>query len=117
MGLDLDVLRRANLERNRTGWRPLTAWSPMEWACAAAGEMGEACNVAKKLQRLEITPAWNAPGDQDAAELTRRLGEEVSDTILYLDLLAARCGIDLSEAIRRKFNATSAKVGSSVTLS
>jgi hypothetical protein len=36
--------------------------------------------------------------------------------VIYLDLLAARAGIDLADAVRSKFNRTSGQVCSDVTL-
>jgi NTP pyrophosphatase (non-canonical NTP hydrolase) len=71
-------------------------WSPTDWACAVAGECGEVCNEIKKLRRGKDVP-------MDV------IGDELADTIIYADLLAARLGIDLSEAIVRKFNAVSKK--------
>ena len=40
-----------------------------------------------------------------------QLTDEIADTALYLDLLAARAGIDLGAAIVRKFNRVSEKHG------
>jgi NTP pyrophosphatase (non-canonical NTP hydrolase) len=81
----------------------LESWSPAEWSNAMAGECGEACNLTKKLLR----------GDGPEIE---RIGDEIADVVIYADLLAARLGLDLGEAIRRKFNATSRKRGYSVLL-
>lgn len=36
-----------------------------------------------------------------------KLADELADTFIYLDLLASRCGIDLENAVRQKFNAIS----------
>jgi NTP pyrophosphatase (non-canonical NTP hydrolase) len=105
--MDLSELRAANLAR-APYWSPLglEVWTPLEWAGAMCGEAGEAANVAKKMRQLE-QGIPTREGERELVELTGRLGEELADTLIYLDLLAARCGIDLSQAVRAKFNATS----------
>lgn len=40
-----------------------------------------------------------------------KLADEIADTFIYLDLLAQRAGIKLSEAVPAKFDKTSAKRG------
>lgn len=69
-----------------------------------AGEVGEACNVIKKLERERRGIA----GSRDTVE---HLAEELSDIIICTDLVAMQAGIDLDAAVRSKFNATSEKVG------
>lgn len=92
--LNFNELRRANVARAEAIFHPIDGWSPTDWACAAAGEMGEACNLIKKLRRGEDIP-------------TNDIAMELADTVTYLDLLAARLGIDLGEAVRAKFNLVS----------
>ena len=111
--LDFGELRPANLVRCHDAYHPLDEWSLCDWATAAAGEMGEVCGVVKKLRRIS--------SDDDAAldafpDQLVPLSDEIADVVIYLDLLAARAGIDLGSAVRRKFNATSDKVGSTVRL-
>lgn len=109
--LDLDVLRDTNVERSLKGFgHNLFQWSSLEWAGAAAGEMGEAANVAKKITRVEQGLHFR-PGESDLSDLRDKLADEIADTIIYLDLLAAREGINLSEAIVNKFNRTTAEQG------
>lgn len=92
--LTFAALRAANVKRCHECFHPLPDWSPLEWAGAMAGEAGEAANLCKKVRRLEeVDPA--------------KIGEEIADTIIYADLLAARLGINLEDAVRRKFNAVS----------
>lgn len=69
-----------------------------------AGEVGEACNVIKKLERERLGIA----GSRDTVE---HLAEELADVIICADLIAMQAGIDLDAAVRAKFNATSEKVG------
>ena len=84
----------------------LEEWTPAQWACALAGEVGELCNLIKKDFR-------GRPGDTITE---RMLADEIADVAIYLDLLAARLGINLAEAVREKFNSKSDQVGSSVKL-
>lgn len=88
-------------------------WSGLEWAGALCGEAGEAANICKKLRRIESRIDGNAWSDRpmDGAQLVRALAGECADVFLYLTLLASRYGIDLSQAIRDKFNAKSEEMG------
>lgn len=107
MGLDLETLRAVNLTRCRR-WHTthgVNEWSLSDWGIAAAGEMGEALNVVKKLNRERDGMVGNKPEEVPLLEMM--LANEIADTIIYLDLLAARAGIDLSLAIINKYNATS----------
>lgn len=106
-------LREANLLRCRGTWHDENEWTLTDWATAAAGEMGEACNVVKKLRRVSSDTDYSL--DQ-SADLREALADEIADTVIYLDLLAARAGFSLAGIIRKKFNETSEKVGSEVRL-
>lgn len=77
-------------------------WSLGEWSNAVMGELGEAANLLKKIQR----------GDTTLHEARADLGDEFADVVIYLDLLAFRAGIDLGTAVQSKWNRTSVKVGS-----
>jgi NTP pyrophosphatase (non-canonical NTP hydrolase) len=107
--LDLDILRDANVRRCEKSFHSVEGWSESDWACAAAGEMGEICDAIKKRRR-----GWDKPGV--ASPTVDDVGKEIADTICYLDLLAAKMGIDLSEAVRQKFNEVSDRVGSDIRL-
>lgn len=105
-------LAKANLSRARR-WHKggLEEWSPSDWAVAMMGEAGEACNAIKKLKRVEDGIA-NLSADPKRQIDTREaaiavVAEELADTAIYLDLLCLRLGIDLSSAIRAKFNKVS----------
>lgn len=107
-------LRRANVPRCRSAWRHEREWSPTDWACALAGEVGEACNEAMKLKRI-------ADGIEHNKVLTREqvvanVGRELADVICYADLLAASLGVDLGAAVRAKFNEVSDRVLSPIKL-
>lgn len=89
--------------------------APTDWACAMAGEAGETCNAVKKLRRLE-SGGNTAKDPQTEAEHVAQIANEIADTIIYCDLLAARLGIDLGEAVREKFNIVSIRMKSTILL-
>lgn len=113
--MNFKTLRKANVTRCETVFHPLNSWSITDWACAMAGEAGETCNAVKKLRRLD--DGTNTSKDpQTHAEHVESIAQEIADTVIYCDLLAARLGIDLGEAVKIKFNEVSVRMKSSVTL-
>lgn len=91
----------------------LDSWSLSDWLTATMGELGEAANVAKKLNRVRD----GIPGNyQTREQLRAMLADELSDTFIYLDLLCQSQGIDLETAVLSKFNRTSRKIGYPYTL-
>jgi NTP pyrophosphatase (non-canonical NTP hydrolase) len=109
--LDLAMLRAVNIERARY-WHggSIEGWSTLEWCAAMCGECGEAANAAKKLKRLDdgIISSNNPVNRVDAV---RELAKELADTLIYLDLVAAREGIDLAKAVVDAFNQVSKREG------
>ena len=99
--LDLSRLRTANVRRCKHFGHTLFKWSATDWGCALAGEVGEALNLVKKIKR----------GDFSEGDVREDIADELADILIYLDLLAARLGIDLSEATIRKFDRVSARIG------
>jgi NTP pyrophosphatase (non-canonical NTP hydrolase) len=103
MSLSFQDLREANVRRCHEVFHNLDEWSLSDWGCALAGEVGEACNLIKKHRRGEDI-------DPDL------IAEEVADAVIYADLLLARMGKDLGEAVRAKFNKVSQRRGSGIRL-
>jgi hypothetical protein len=104
------MLRAANVQRCTTGFgHTLDSWSVAEWGCAAAGECGEACNVAKKILRFRDNVAGNKKTKQ---EYIADLASEIAGTLIYLDLWAASQNINLAQAVIEEFNRKSIEVGS-----
>jgi len=115
--LKLYPLREANRRRHKECHANPIGWSVMEWACAMAGEAGEACNVAKKIRRVEQEIAKSKVEiATPMEEWDRRLAEECADVLIYLDLLCASRGIDLEAAVVAKFNKVSEAYGFEVRL-
>lgn len=75
-----------------------------------AGEVGEACNVIKKLER-------ERRGIQGKRATLQQLADELADIVICADLVAMDAGIDLQSAIARKFNETSILEGLKARLS
>lgn len=115
-GLTFNTLRGGNVNRiplfkNSRGEpahykRDGSDWSLGEWCNAVLGELGEAANVIKKIQRGDITL-------EDARQ---SLADEYADVATYLDILAFRTGVDLGEAIISKWNRVSARVGAPIMI-
>lgn len=81
-------------------------WLLSQWCNAVCGELGEAANLIKKIER----------GDLSLDEARDMLSDELADVATYLDLLANRARINLGEAIIDKFNRVSERVSSQVRL-
>ena len=73
---------------------------PKSLVLALVGEVGE---LAELLQWL---PAEEAAKLADQEPLNARLGEEISDVLIYLVRLADACGVDLPAAVDAKMNAS-----------
>jgi len=74
-------------------------WCLAQWSNAVLGELGEAANLIKKIER----------GDFELKEVREELGKEFADAVIYLDILAFRAGIDLGQATISKWNEVSDK--------
>ncbi len=94
-------LRECNATRQR-GWDPSDAITIEFRGNELAGEVGELCNLIKKLARERIglrgirTNRWELSG-------------ELADVVICADLIAMDLGIDLGASVRNKFNETSRK--------
>lgn len=99
----LNELRSANSARQQE-WDPDDSITLAYRGNELAGEVGEACNVIKKLERERM-------GIRGSRATREALAEELADVLICLDLIAMQAEIDLAEAVRQKFNATSEKYG------
>lgn len=101
--LSFSKLRRKNIQRQHE-WDSDNQISLSYRGNELAGETGEACNIIKKLERERL--------DIKGSRATKKqLAEELADIIICADLIAMHEEIDLEQAVRDKFNATSEKIG------
>lgn len=107
--MEFKTLREANLLRQEEWVTSDEKLSITFKATELAGEVGEACNIVKKLERKRLGIATSEASLLD-------LAEELADVMICVDLLAAETGIDLDEAVKNKFNKTSDKYGLSVKI-
>jgi len=88
---------------------PDGGWNLSQWSNATLGELGEAANIIKKIERGDFTDA-EMPG------IMEKLAYELADVQIYLDLLATAAGINLGYATVAKFNKVSNEQGIKVFL-
>lgn len=103
-----NTLREANIDRQAI-WDSGNQIDLSYRGNELAGEVGEACNVIKKLERERL-------GIRGSRATLAQLAEELADVVICADLIAMAAGIDLNRAVAEKFNATSEKVGLSTRM-
>lgn len=103
VALEYRTLREANAARQEA-WDSGNQIDLAYRGNELAGEVGEACNVIKKLVRERF-------GIRGSRATVEQLAEELADVVICADLIAMTEGIDLDAAVVAKFNATSEKVG------
>ena len=102
--MDFSELRRANIARDRE-WVSPGAGAKLSLSFRGnelAGEVGEACNVIKKLEREQLGLIGSRATVDD-------LAEELADGVICIDLIAMDLDIDIGAAVEAKFNKTSEK--------
>jgi len=109
-GLTFVEFRDANIKRlfNTEKFKRCIEWTSDQWLKAFIGEVGELCNIDKKVDR----------GDYDGREreALAEMEKEFADIQTYLDLWAWSKSVDLTRATVAKFNEVSDRVGSDVKL-
>jgi NTP pyrophosphatase (non-canonical NTP hydrolase) len=116
MPMTFDQFSEANRERCESpqGFNhKLSDWSSSDWMTALVGEVGEAANIVKKLNRYRD----DIPGNKETHEqLVAQLRKELGDTFIYLDLFCQSLGFHLVDAATEVFDAKSAQIGYGVQL-
>lgn len=104
-GATFSLLRRANEKRHVERWKGDGVKEvTLEFrGNELAGEVGEACNVIKKLARARL-------GIMGSRSSVADLADELADVIICADLIAMDLGFDLGAAVAAKFNKTSEKL-------
>ncbi len=111
MKLDLAAFRSLNTQRAIGGFKTYDNQPLSYWTTALAGEVGELCNMIKKMQRVQLG-GIDGGSSYTAKDITKEmLQEEIGGIAIYLDLLASLLGISLEEAIIKTFNDKSEKYG------
>lgn len=105
---DFSKANRARCESPDGFNHDIDAWSLSDWMTATMGELGEAANVAKKLNRYR--DGINGNKETKAALLSKLKGE-IADTFIYLDLMAQAAGFSLEEAVKVTFDTKSIEIG------
>lgn len=94
-----NTLRGAN-ESRQTEWDSSNLITASYRGNELAGEVGEACNIIKKLERHRL-------GIRGSLSKVENLAEELADVIICVDLIALHYKINLRKAVSAKFNITS----------
>lgn len=84
----------------------ISYYSGQHWVCGLASELGEVADIIQDAAR-----------GKTLYEDVEHLAEEIADVVIYADLLAQRYGINLGDAVRRKFNKTSEKLAADSIIS
>ncbi len=111
-------MNRAFSERNRKRCESpkgfnhsLDSWSGSDWMVAVFGELGEAANLQKKMNRVRD----GIPGNKESyPQLQEKFANELADALRNSDTGAVSCqahGVDLEEAVDRVFQAKSNEIG------
>lgn len=117
MKFDLDEFDAVNLQRCESpqGFNhKIESWSLSDWMTATMGELGEAANIVKKLNRCRDGINGNT---ETEAMLREKLARELADVFIYLSLTAQAAGIKLSDVVPAVFDAKSEQIGYPVRLS
>jgi NTP pyrophosphatase (non-canonical NTP hydrolase) len=100
-GMSFEQFQLINIERCENAFPQCKEWTLNDWATALTGEVGEMCNLLKKVKR----------GDFPLEEVKDKIASEISDIITYADLLMSIIGADTEEELVKKFNEVSERVG------
>lgn len=111
MGMTFGQFSEANRARCESPMgfnHPLNGWSTSDWMTAMVGEVGEAANIVKKLNRARD----GVPGNKlSPDELRDQLRKELGDVFVYLDLMCQSLGFSIADAAAEVFNAKSDEIG------
>ena len=105
---DFSRANRARCEAANGFNHKLGSWSLSDWMTATMGELGEAANIIKKLNRYRDGINGNTEAE-DA--LREKLATELGDAGVYLDLMCQAAGLDLGTCMANTFNRKSKELG------
>lgn len=111
MNLNLKEFSKLNRDRAVEGFKTYERVPLTYWTTAIAGEVGELCNMIKKLERVK-NGGIDGGSSYTAATITKEMIEEqIGGIAIYLDLISGILDIDLQQAIIKTFNSKSEKYG------
>lgn len=104
MKLELSKFREVSVERAKHGFKTYENVPITFFTTALAGEVGELCNLIKKIEREKVG-GLDAGSTHKVKDISKKmLEEEIGGIFIYLDLLSAILDIDLEQAIITTFN-------------
>lgn len=112
----LDRLRVVNVLRATEDFKTYDNAGILYFTTSLAGEVGELCNLIKKLERHKIGGPDHGNTTKVADITPEKLRDEIGGILIYLDLLAALLGVALEDATVETFNSVSEKIGSEYRL-
>lgn len=105
---EFSLINRTRCESPKGFNHQLSDWDASDWFVAMMGELGEAANIVKKLNRVRD----GIPGNKETEpELRAKLKKELGDLFVYLDLTAQSEGFSIEDAAIDVFNAKSVELG------
>jgi NTP pyrophosphatase (non-canonical NTP hydrolase) len=115
IALTFSEFAQANKARcvSRQGFgHELELWSASDWMVALCGEVGEAANLVKKMNR--IRDGIGHLNKEEPQRLRAMLKAELGDVGVYLDLVCQAHGTTMEECMREAFNNKSKEIGSPI---
>lgn len=107
-GLTFDELQQKNCDRSKEAYDDILHNASLSYfGNALAGEVGEVCNLIKKIERAKLV------GKFDTIPVSE-VGKELADIIMYASLIASKLDLSLSQWVVDKFNEVSDRIGSNV---
>jgi NTP pyrophosphatase (non-canonical NTP hydrolase) len=104
-----DIKKFTELNKNRAveGFKTYENVSYSYWGNALAGEVGELCNMIKKIDRVKAG-GIDGGSSYTAETLTdAMIMEEIGGIFIYLNLICSILGLNMEEAIVNTFNSKS----------
>lgn len=85
-------------------------WGSAHWLAPLVAALGGVCSTIKQINRVRQGIAGNKPGTS-LGTLEADYAEGMSRSVCFLEHLANKCGIVLSDAVVSKFEETSKRIG------
>lgn len=112
--MTIEHIVQLSKERN-IRWMKGVEWRPSQWTNQMAGECGECCNAAKKLDRIidNIPNANHASGRtlEDGQAAKHAIAHEAADVILSAICVLNAIGADAVDFLVEAFDAKSEEHG------